>query len=151
MMTVAEQRAAVAAEALTWVRTPYHQLADVKGAGVDCSMLLVRVFVDTGVIPAFDPRPYPPDWHLHRSEERYVAWVEQFCTRIDPAQQAPQAGDIVLMHLGRCFSHGAVMTGRHALVHAFARDLVCTTGDVRHPPFLGRDLRFYIPTIWAGA
>ncbi|MDE1149724.1 MAG: hypothetical protein PW843_24495 [Azospirillaceae bacterium] len=148
MMTVAEQRAAVAAEALTWVGTRYHQLADVKGAGVDCSMLLVRVFVDTAVMPAFDPRPYPPDWHLHRSEERYVAWVEQFCTEFDPAIRAPEAGDVLLMHFGRCFSHGAVMIGASSLVHAFAKDGRCTHGDITHEPFRSRQLRFYIPNVW---
>ena len=38
-------------------------------------MLLVRVFVDTGLCPPFDPRPYPVDWHLHRSEERYLGFI----------------------------------------------------------------------------
>lgn len=30
------QRAAVVAEARSWIGTPYHNCADVKGAGVDC-------------------------------------------------------------------------------------------------------------------
>jgi cell wall-associated NlpC family hydrolase len=47
----AAQRATVVAEARSWIRTPYHNCADVKGAGVDCGMLLVRVFVDTGLMP----------------------------------------------------------------------------------------------------
>jgi hypothetical protein len=30
---------------------------DLKGVGVDCGMLIVRVFVDTGLCAPFDPRP----------------------------------------------------------------------------------------------
>ncbi|TWB20681.1 hypothetical protein FBZ89_10680 [Nitrospirillum amazonense] len=142
----AAQRAAVVAEAFSWVGTPYHQLADVKGAGVDCSMLLVRVFVDTGVLPPFDPRPYPPDWHLHRSDERYIDWAARFGRPFDPAERPPQAGDVVLARFGRCFSHGAVMTGRFELVHAYARDGRCVVGDLRQLPFLDRPLIFY--SLW---
>ncbi|MDE1145648.1 MAG: hypothetical protein PW843_03375 [Azospirillaceae bacterium] len=142
----ASQRAAVVAEARTWLGTPYHQLADVKGAGVDCSMLLVRVFVDTGVLAAFDPRPYPPDWHLHRSDERYVAWTERFGQPFTLDQRAPQAGDVVLARFGRCFSHGAVMAGRFGLIHAYARDRQCVAGDLRQQPFLDRPLIFY--SLW---
>ena len=53
-MTEAEQRAAVAAEARKWILTPYHHGADIRGAGVDCGMLIVRVFVDLGLTPPFD-------------------------------------------------------------------------------------------------
>jgi cell wall-associated NlpC family hydrolase len=99
----AKQRAAVVAEARSWIGTRYHNCADVKGAGVDCGMLLVRVFVDTGLCAPFDPRPYPPDWHLHRSEEKYLGFVfdrahEVFLTDA-PAQAGalpnppPQAGE----------------------------------------------------------
>ena len=40
------QRAAVVAEARSWIGTPYHHAADVKGHGVDCAMLLIRVYCD---------------------------------------------------------------------------------------------------------
>ncbi len=78
----AEQRAAVVAEARSWIGTRYHNCADVKGAGVDCGMLLVRVFVDTGLCQPFDPRPYPPDWHLHRSEEKYLGFLFDRCHEV---------------------------------------------------------------------
>ena len=87
------QRAAVVAEARSWIGTPYHNCADIKGVGVDCGMLLVRVFVDTGLVPPFDPRPYPADWHLHRSEERYLGFVFDRCCEV--AQ--PQPGDVMVL------------------------------------------------------
>ena len=41
-------REKIVAEARSWIGTPYHNCADIKGVGVDCGMLLVRVFVDLG-------------------------------------------------------------------------------------------------------
>ena len=110
------QRAAVVAEARSWIGTPYHNCADIKGAGVDCGMLLVRVFVDTGLCAPFDPRPYPIDWHLHRSEERYLGFV--FDRSAETAE--PQPGDVMVLRYG-CYSHGGIVT-RSApvtVVHAF--------------------------------
>ena len=45
------RRAAVVAEAATWLRTPYHHMGRVKNAGTDCLMLLAEVYEAAGVIP----------------------------------------------------------------------------------------------------
>lgn len=100
---------AVVTEARRWLRTPYHHAADVLGVGVDCAMLPVRVYTAVGVIKdAIDPRPYPPDWHLHRSEERYLEWVKRYAVRV-PAGKPIRPGDIALFRFGRCVSHGGVV------------------------------------------
>jgi hypothetical protein len=65
-------REKIVAEARSWIGTPYHNCADIKGVGVDCGMLLVRVYCDLGLVPRFDPRPYTAQWHLHRDDERYL-------------------------------------------------------------------------------
>lgn len=109
---VAEQRAAVVAEARRWINTPYHEQADVLGVGVDCGMGLVRVFVDTGLVAPFDPRPYPRDWMMHRDDERYLDIVRRLAGReYHPKAEPPQAGDVVVWRHGRTFSHGAIVTG----------------------------------------
>jgi cell wall-associated NlpC family hydrolase len=112
-----KQRAAVIAEARSWLGTPYHNCADIKGVGVDCGMLLVRVFVDTGLAKSFDPRPYPADWHLHRSEEKYLGFVFDRSSEVI----TPQPGDVMVMRIGRCYSHGGIVTRPDPLtmVHAF--------------------------------
>ncbi len=81
-------------------------------------MLLVRVFVDAGLVVPFDPRPYPPDWHLHRSEERYLGFVADLCAECDTAQP----GDVVLFRFGRCWAHGGIATvpAPLTIVHAFS-------------------------------
>ncbi len=111
------QRAAIVAEARAWIGTPYHNCADIKHVGVDCGMLLVRVYVDTGLCAPFDPRPYPVDWHLHRNEERYLGFV----IARSRATFAPQPGDMMLLRYGRCYSHGGIVTGTDPLtiVHAY--------------------------------
>ena len=42
--------ARVIAEARTWIGAPYHPQGDIKGVGVDCGMLLVRIFVDHSLV-----------------------------------------------------------------------------------------------------
>jgi NlpC/P60 family putative phage cell wall peptidase len=95
----------IVAEAQRWIGTPYRHSADVFGVGVDCAMLLVRVFCDLGLVPAFDPRPYATDWHLHRSEEKYLGGVMRYAVKVDE----PQPGDVALFKFGRCLSHGGIV------------------------------------------
>lgn len=111
-----ELRAALVAEALTWRATPYLQLADIKGprGAVDCSMLLVRCWVDTGVLAPFDPRPYPPSWHMHHDDERYLRWMEAVAVEVE----RPRPGDVVLLRFGLCFSHGGIMVDESRVIHA---------------------------------
>ena len=124
-----ELRQAVVREALSWVGTPYVQLGDVKGpaGALDCSMLLVRTFVDAGVLSPFDPRPYPPNWHMHHSDERYLAWMQAVAVEVP----APQAGDIVIFRFGMCFSHGGVLIDGQRVVHALAQHGFCDVTDLR--------------------
>lgn len=123
-----KQRLAVRDEARKWIRTPYHQQADIVGAGVDCSMLLVRAWVDAGIFEPFDPRPYPPNWHMHQSEERYLGWMQTLASEI-PEGQA-QIADIRLMTFGKCFSHSGIITRPGVMVHAHQKCGVCCESDV---------------------
>ena len=143
-----EQRAAVIAEARKWIGTPYHNCADVLGAGVDCGMLLARVFVDTGLVPPFDPRPYPADWHLHRGEEKYLGFVFDRGREVE----TPQPGDVVVFKIGRCYAHGGVVTRAAPLtiVHAYFQARRVVEEDITHDSRLmapARAPRFF--SIWA--
>lgn len=126
------ERQAVTAAARAWNGTPYHHCGDVLGAGVDCGMIGVRVFCDLGLVPPFDPRPYPRDFMMHSGadEERYLNIVRRLAAReFDPREETPQPGDFVVWRWGRCFSHGGIVTGLPTaptptgwpwVVHAFA-------------------------------
>jgi cell wall-associated NlpC family hydrolase len=119
----------VVAEARTWIRTPYHHLADIKGVGVDCAMLTWRVFHDLGLINVPDPRPYPIHWHLHRSEERYLLSFETWAHQLDKGQ-TPQPGDIALFTFGRTVSHSGVLTSADTMVHSYL-GVGCFEVDIR--------------------
>lgn len=113
--TEQRQRQAIIAEAKTWINTPYRQLGNSKGASIDCSMLLVRCWVDAGIFEPFDPRPYPPNWHLHRKEERYLEWMNTLAVETDEAKP----GNIVLFRFGQCFSHAGILITPTRIVHAY--------------------------------
>lgn len=97
-------------------------------------MLLVRVFVHTGLCEPFDPRPYADDWYLHRSEERYLGFIFDRTKEV----AAPLPGDVMVFRYGRCFSHGGIVTETSPLtiVHAFQPALVVLEEEVARSPAL---------------
>lgn len=129
----------IISEALGWLNTPYHHEADVKGAGVDCAMLLVRVYRDAGLIPAIDPRPYPADWMLHRDEERYLGWVKQYADQVTE----PQPGDVVLYKVGRCFAHGGIVLAWPDIIHAFRDEGAVVRGRFDTGRLSGREMQLW--------
>ena len=102
-------------EALTWLGTPYHHQGRVKGVGVDCATLLCEVYEKVGLMDHLDPRPYPPDWHMHQLGQRYLEHVLSVCYEVDE----PQPGDIVLYHFGKCISHGAIVVEWPTIIHSY--------------------------------
>ena len=123
----ADKRARFMREALTWVGTPFGDCADIKGRGgaVDCAMLLVRCSVDTGLLAPFDPRPYSPRWHLHRSEEKILNMIED--TLGAREVQEPRPGDVIVYQFGRTFSHCAIVLSSKEIVHAWFDSGMCLT------------------------
>ena len=112
-----ELQTQVLAEARTWLGTPWHHEGSIKGAGVDCAMLLVCVFASVGAIQAFDPRPYPIDHMMHSGEERFMGWLMPHATEVTEGE--PQPADVIVYKVGRCYSHGAVVTEWPHIIHAF--------------------------------
>jgi cell wall-associated NlpC family hydrolase len=146
-----EQRAAIVELAHQWCRTPYRSGAMVRGAGTDCAMLLVAVYRTLGYLPPdFDPRPYSPQWHLHRNEEIYLNFARHFAREL-PAPSGP--GDAVLFKIGRLFAHGGIITSWPNIIHARAPSPVyeedCSR-DVTGKHALWRaEKRFF--TLWGAA
>jgi cell wall-associated NlpC family hydrolase len=126
-----DRHQAAVAEALTWLGTPWHHEGGVKGAGVDCAMLLVRVFGAVGLIPDIDPRPYPIDHMLHSPDERFLGWLQRYATEVLNVT-TPRPGDVLIYKVGRCFSHAAIVTQWPCVVHAFRdeRAVVLSRFDV---------------------
>ena len=123
-----ETRAAIVREAQSWIGTPYISNACIKGprGGTDCAMLLVGVYGNLDLIPKeFDPRPYPPQWHVHRNEEKYMNIVRSFAGEVaEPPGRKPLPGDVVMFKIGRVFAHGAIVVDWPHVVHAVSEDHV---------------------------
>jgi cell wall-associated NlpC family hydrolase len=134
-------RAAIVAEAMTWLKTPYHHRARKKGAGVDCAMLLIGIFSGVGLIDEFEPDEYPRDWMMHRSEERFRNAVIERADPIDGTDLQP--GDVALYKVGRCFAHGAVVIEWPVVIHADSRFGKVTLTEGNQGWLSGRDVEFY--------
>jgi cell wall-associated NlpC family hydrolase len=113
-------RARVVAEALAWERTPYVHAARVRGAGVDCANLLAAVYHAAGLVPDLDLGHYPRDWHLHRSEERFMGWLDRYGARLNDGEPA-LPGDVAAFRFGRCVSHGGIVLAWPVILHAWSK------------------------------
>lgn len=134
-------QSAIVSEAMAWLNTPYHHAANVRGAGIDCAMLLVEVFKAVGLVPDnLDPRPYPHDFHLHRDEERYLGWLEKYADPI-PEGSSPQPGDVATFQFGRCVSHAGIVTRWPEIVHAYLENRSVILTDVVRSGALAERLR----------
>lgn len=134
-------RAAILAEARSWLNTPYHHRQRVKGAGVDCALLLLAIFAGAGLVEEFAVEDYPRDWMLHRDEDRFRAVVRRYADQIE--QHDVQPGDVALYLVGRCFAHGAVIVDWPVVLHADSRygKVTLTEGDQGW--LSGRPVEFY--------
>ncbi len=141
-MNEQEQRQSVVEEVKTWIGTPYHHQGRIKGVGVDCATILCEVYEAVGLIPHVDPRPYPPDWHLHRDGERYMGWMHQYAKEIDN----PKHGDIALWKFGRCFSHGGIIIAENTIVHSYLK-IGVTIERMDSSIFENRDVKYF--SLWA--
>jgi NlpC/P60 family putative phage cell wall peptidase len=137
-----EMRARIVAEARSWCGTPYHHMARIKGAGVDCLQILIAIYSAVGLVPDdLDPGYYPNDWMLHQSEERYLCGVSQFAHEL-PSGSEPQPGDFLVYRFGRCFSHSAIVLQPGLYVHALVNQSVMVT-EPHHPPLAGRKSKLF--------
>lgn len=134
------RRTAVIAEAMTWIGTPFHHAARVKGAGVDCLMLLAEVYERAGVTGHIAPPFYVPDWHLHRDAEKYLEGLASYTMAIE----APEPGDIALFKHGRTFSHGAIVIEWPRVIHAYWA-IGVVWGDAMLYPLKDREAKFFSP------
>jgi NlpC/P60 family putative phage cell wall peptidase len=111
-------RAAIVAEARTWIGTPYRHQASLKNVGCDCLGLVRGVW---RVVCGAEPEPVPayaPDWAEASRCEALAQAGQRHLIEIDPAQFAP--GDMLLFRWRKGFvaKHAAIVTAPDLMVHA---------------------------------
>lgn len=111
--------------AISWLRTRWHHRQCKKGAGVDCGRFIHAAYEEAGLVGPEDFGSYPADWMMHRSEERYLAWVEKYLDRVD----TPLPGDVAVWKYGHCFSHGAIVIDWPTIIHSYRPERAVVWGD----------------------
>ena len=111
-------RAAVVAEARTWIGTPYRHQASLKNVGCDCLGLVRGVW---RVVCGAEPEPVPayaPDWAEASRCEALAQAGQRHLIEIDPAQFA--SGDMLLFRWRNGFvaKHAAIVTAPDLMMHA---------------------------------
>ena len=114
-MTETKEPQLVVNEAKTWLGTPYHSNADVKGAGVDCIRFIKRCYVNSGIVPDFDLPHYSPQWALHQNSELLVDGLLKYSNEI---LGPPLPGDIAVFKIGKCWGHSSIVVEWPTLIHA---------------------------------
>jgi NlpC/P60 family putative phage cell wall peptidase len=139
-------RALVLGEVISWLGTPYHHAARLKGVGVDCLTLLAEVYERAGIIPRVEIPFYPPDWNLHRDAERYLEGVTRFARELPYGgdNPLPQLGDVAVFKFGRCFAHGAIVVSWPQLIHAWHKAGV-VYADATQGQLARRPVRIFDP------
>lgn len=138
------RRAAVIAETESWLGTPFHHAARVKGAGVDCGQLPLAVYEAVGLFPHVDTEHYSPDYAVHQGRE----WYAELCAALGrEITGPPEPGDFALFRLygQRVFGHGVIVTAWPLVIHAYFSAGVVCRGDATLNPLAGRPVRFFSP------
>ena len=117
MITQSER---IVAEAMTWIGTPYHHQACVKGAGVDCAMLIVGVARNIGLEVLNIPTNYSPQWHIHQDDPWLIRVIESYGCKQVPIEET-KPGHIICFKVGRTFGHLGIMVDDTTFIHAVIR------------------------------
>jgi NlpC/P60 family putative phage cell wall peptidase len=132
--------------ASTWLGTPYHHQASVKGTGTDCVGLIRGVWRglyggDAEAAPA-----YTRDWAEASGRETLLEAARRHLIEIDPRDAAP--GDVlVFRYRGSAIAkHAAILATPDTMIHAMEGAPVC---EVSLSPWWRRRLaaafRFPLP------
>lgn len=111
-------RAAIVAEAVSWIGTPYRHQASLKGVGCDCLGLVRGVW--RAVLGA-EPEPMPaytPDWAEAAGRETLAEAAAR--NMLPAAVGEAEAGDVLLFRWrnGLPAKHAGVLIAADRFVHA---------------------------------
>ncbi|WP_075223167.1 peptidase [Acuticoccus yangtzensis] len=120
-MTAAADPACVVDAALSWLGTPYHDQASLKGAGCDCLGLARGVWREIVGPEPFPIPPYSRDWGEAGAVEVLAAGARRMMPEIDPAYAEPGALLLFRMRPRAIAKHVGIMTAEDRFVHGYER------------------------------
>lgn len=117
-------RARAVVLARTWIGTPYHHQASLKGVGCDCVGLIRGIYRELFDAEPETPAPYTRDWAEATGEETLLAAARRHLVAIAPSSALP--GDVLVFRY-RTYAvakHAGIVTGEGLMVHAVEGALV---------------------------
>lgn len=121
-MKLSKIRKEIIREADEWIGTPWQHQACVKGAGVDCAMLVAGVARNVGLLSEEEMKTipnYPKDWHFHQDFALLPYIMEQLnCKEKDIRYKRP--GDILVFKIGRVPSHLGILLEDNIFIHSYS-------------------------------
>lgn len=132
-------RAAIIAEARSWIGTPHRHQASVKGAGCDCLGLVRGVWRGCIGDKPEAPSPYAPDWAEATGDEALASAALRHMVPVATDQFT--GGDVLLFRWrdGCVAKHIAIATFERSMIHAHDGASVC---EVTLAPWWRRRLAF---------
>jgi NlpC/P60 family putative phage cell wall peptidase len=105
----------------TWLGTPYHHQASLKGIGTDCVGLVRGVYRELYGVEAPHLINYSVDWGDANGNEQMVEAANKFLEPV-PLDQL-DAGVVALMRWkeARVAKHCMILTGKRTAIHAYNR------------------------------
>ena len=131
------------AEARSWLGTPWHHQASVRGVGCDCAGLVRGVGNALGLMNCCEGASGAEEFEGYgrRPEpKRMLRALDRFMDRRLPGQIYP--GDVLLLRFDRDPQHLAILTDENSMVHALIKN-----GVVEHR--LSADWRARVVAAWS--
>jgi NlpC/P60 family putative phage cell wall peptidase len=115
----APERAAVIAEAMTWLGTPYRHQGSRKGVGCDCLGLVRGVWRAVYGGEPERPGPYSPDWAEAGAGDPLLDAARRHCAEKTPGEALP--GDILVFRWRprHAAKHLGILLGGETFLHAY--------------------------------
>ena len=111
----------VIAVARSWLGTPYHDQASVKGVGCDCLSLARGVWREVVGPEPFPIPPYSRDWGESGPREVLAEGARAMMPEIAPADAPPGALILFRMAPRAIAKHVGILTAPDRFIHAYER------------------------------
>ena len=117
-MSEQDERAAIVAEARTWLGTQYHHMGRVKGAGTDCGMLICEVFERVGLVDHQEIPYYPFDIAMHSEKTGYLDYIKAHSKQVD---REPLPGDVIVYKFpgAKVPHHASIVITDELIIHSY--------------------------------
>ena len=111
----------IVSAARSWLGTPYHDQASLKGVGCDCLGLIRGVWRETVGPEPFAMPPYSRDWGEVAKREPILDLARGVMLEVPLDRIAPSAVLVFRMRPGAVAKHLGILTEPGRFIHAYER------------------------------